>query len=94
MTKPKTPFYIIEVTTKRIRNLGPPEFDVRHTIHDTETIKYKVTDHIIDSLNLSFSIVDKDEYVYISHSEILSFKLIGSKKHQKDLIKLKEDEKE
>ena len=60
MTKTKTPFYIIEVTTKRISNLGPPEFDVRHTIHDTETIKYKVTDHIIDTW-LFIGIVWRDE---------------------------------
>ena len=91
MTKTKTPFYTIEVITKCIRNLGPPRFDVRHTIHDTETKKYKVTDHVQTTLNLSFSIVDKDEYLYISNAEILSFKLIGSKNHQKDLVSSKKE---
>ena len=82
MTKPKTPFYLIRVVY----------YDIDSTARKRlVTNDFKVTDHLIDTLNLSFRIVDKDEYQYISHSSIISFKLIDSKKYQKDMIKLKEE---
>ncbi len=84
MTKPKTPFYLIRVVYYDIDNT---KGCIKRLVIDD----FKVTDHIIDTLNLSFSIVDKDEYQYISHSSIISFKLIDSKKYQKDMIKLKEE---
>ena len=82
MNKTKTPFYLIRVVYYDIDNTNGRKRLV--------TNDFKVTDHIIDTLNLSFSIVDKDEYQYISHSSIISFKLIDSKKYQKDMIKIEE----
>ena len=79
--KTKTPFYTINIIHYDIDDVSEKKLLTFNS--------FKVTDHVQTTLNLSFSIVDKDEYVYISNDAIISFKLIGSKKHQKDMIELK-----
>ena len=84
-------YYEIKVTIEKLVHYMPPRHELDENVLMQVTDTYKITDHVVTTQHLSFSIFGKDEYQYISNSRIVSFVLIDAKKFEQNKIKLKEN---